>query len=115
VSTSGEGESTGPGTPPSGRPSAIAGHRRLVWSTAIFSVATGVSRLLGLVREMVARNYFGVEGKINVFQVAYLVPSTVRALVADTALSGAFVPVFSELLETGDRSAPGVLPRASSG
>jgi putative peptidoglycan lipid II flippase len=88
-------------TPESDRSS---GHmRRLAWSTAIFSAATGVSRLLGLVREMVARNYFGVAGEINVFQVAYLVPSTIRALVADAALSSAFVPVFSELLEQGER------------
>src|SRR5262249_56973909 len=33
----------------------------------------------------------------------FLVPNTVRALVADAALSSAFVPVFSELLEKGER------------
>ena len=77
--------------------------RRLAWSTAIFSLATGVSRLLGLVREIVARRYFGVEGPINAFTVAFQVPNLVRALVADAALSSAFVPVFSELLEKGER------------
>jgi putative peptidoglycan lipid II flippase len=77
--------------------------RRLAWSTAIFSAATGVSRLLGLFREIVAKNYFGVEGKVNAFQIAFLVPNTVRALVADTAVSSAFVPVFSDLLEKGER------------
>jgi len=56
--------------------------RRLAWSTAIFSLATGVSRLLGLVREIVARRYFGVEGPINAFTVAFQVPNLVRALVA---------------------------------
>ena len=40
---------------------------------------------------------------INAFEVAFLVPNTVRALVADAALSSAFVPVFSELLEKGER------------
>ena len=77
--------------------------RRLAWSTAIFSLATGLSRILGLVREIVARYYFGVVGAINAFTVAFLVPNTLRALVADTALSSAFVPVFSELLEKGER------------
>ncbi len=77
--------------------------RRLAWSTAIFSLATGLSRILGLVREIVAAYYFGVAGKINAFTVAFQVPNLVRALVADAALSSAFVPVFSELLEKGER------------
>ncbi|HET7855187.1 MAG TPA: murein biosynthesis integral membrane protein MurJ [Gaiellaceae bacterium] len=79
--------------------------RRLAWSTAIFSLATGLSRILGLVREIVARRYFGVEGAgINAFTVAFQVPNLVRALVADAALSSAFVPVFTELLEKGERA-----------
>jgi putative peptidoglycan lipid II flippase len=77
--------------------------RRLAWSTAIFSLATGVSRILGLVREVVARYYFGTVGAINAFEVAFLIPNTVRALVADAALSSAFVPVFSDLLVKGER------------
>ncbi len=107
MTTSGPGEPADQGAAPAAPGASshrAAGHaRRLAWSTAIFSAATGVSRLLGLVREIVVRNYFGVEGKINVFQVAYLVPNTVRALVADAALSSAFVPVFSDLLEKGER------------
>ncbi|HEY7793209.1 MAG TPA: murein biosynthesis integral membrane protein MurJ [Gaiellaceae bacterium] len=78
--------------------------RRLAWSTAIFSAATGLSRLLGLVREIVAANYFGARGPINAFTVAFQIPNLVRALVADAALSSAFVPVFSELLEKGERA-----------
>ncbi len=77
--------------------------RRLAVSTAIFSVATGLSRVLGLVREMVAAYYFGIAGPINAFTVAFQIPNLVRAFVADAALSGAFVPVFSELLEKGER------------
>jgi len=77
--------------------------RRLAWSTAIFSLATGLSRILGLVREIVAAYYFSATGKINAFTVAFQVPNLIRALVADAALSSAFVPVFSELLVAGDR------------
>jgi putative peptidoglycan lipid II flippase len=77
--------------------------RRLARSTAIFSLATGLSRILGLVREVVAAYYFGAAGKINAFTVAFQVPNLVRALVADAALSSAFVPVFTELQERGDR------------
>src|SRR5438876_207432 len=77
--------------------------RRLARSTAIFSLATGISRILGLVREVVAAYYFGAAGRINAFTVAFQVPNLVRALVADAALSSAFVPVFSDLLERGER------------
>ena len=76
---------------------------RLARSTAIFAVATGLSRVAGLVRESVSAYYFGSRGRINAFTVAFQIPNLVRALVADAALSGAFVPVFSELLEKGDR------------
>jgi putative peptidoglycan lipid II flippase len=78
--------------------------RRLAWSTAIFSLATGLSRILGLVREIVVANYFGARGPINAFTVAFQIPNLIRALVADAAFSGAFVPVFSELLEKGERA-----------
>ena len=60
--------------------------------------------MLGLVREIVVRRFFGIEGSINAFTIAFQVPTLVRALVADVALSSAFVPVFSELLEKGERA-----------
>jgi putative peptidoglycan lipid II flippase len=84
-------------------PSAGEHHRRLAVSTAIFGVATGLSRVLGLVREMVAAYFFGAAGAINAFTIAFQIPNLVRALVADAALSSAFVPVFSDLLEQGER------------
>ena len=79
------------------------GRRRLARSMLIFSLATALSRVLGLVREMVVAYYFGAAGKINAFTVAFQVPNLVRALVADAALSSAFVPVFSDLIEKGER------------
>jgi putative peptidoglycan lipid II flippase len=77
--------------------------RGLAVTTAIFGLATALSRVLGLVREVVAASLFGASGKINAFTVAFQLPNLVRALVADAALSSAFVPVFSELLEKGER------------
>ena len=77
--------------------------RRLARSTAFFSLATGLSRLLGLVREVVAASLFGVSGAMSAFTIAFQVPNLVRALFADSALQGAFVPVFAELLEKGER------------
>ena len=72
-------------------------------STAFFAFATGLSRILGLVREVVAASYFGVSGAMSAFTIAFQVPNLMRALFADSALQGAFVPVFTELLEKGQK------------
>jgi putative peptidoglycan lipid II flippase len=77
--------------------------RRLARNTAFFSFATGLSRLFGLAREVVAARYFGVTPAMSAFTIAFQVPNLIRALFADSALQGAFVPVFSELLEKGER------------
>jgi putative peptidoglycan lipid II flippase len=77
--------------------------RGLARSGVIFAVATGLSRVIGLVREIAQAAVFGIKGPVNAFEIAYLLPNTVRSLVADSALSAAFVPVFSDLLVKGDR------------
>ncbi len=73
--------------------------RRTAVNTLIFSVATGLSRIAGLIREIVAASYFGTSGAASAFTLAFQIPNLIRALVADAALSSAFVPVFSDLLE----------------
>ncbi len=76
---------------------------RLARSTALFSLATAASRIAGLVREIVAASYFGTLGAMSAFTVAFQVPNLVRSLFADAAIQAAFVPVFTELLEKGQR------------
>jgi putative peptidoglycan lipid II flippase len=73
-------------------------------NTAIFSILTGLSRIAGLVREVVASSYFGTSGPMSAFTFAFQVPNLVRSLFADAALSAAFVPVFTELIEEGKKS-----------
>ncbi|MGH2840184.1 MAG: murein biosynthesis integral membrane protein MurJ [Solirubrobacteraceae bacterium] len=76
---------------------------RIARNTAIFSSLTGLSRIAGLFREIVASSYFGTSGAFSAFTIAFQIPNLVRNLFADTALSAAFVPVFTELLEKGRR------------
>jgi putative peptidoglycan lipid II flippase len=86
--------------PPEQRPSA---GRAAARNTAIFSVLTGLSRIAGLAREIVASSYFATSGAFSAFTIAFQVPNVVRSLFADAALSAAFVPVFTEMLEQGRR------------
>jgi putative peptidoglycan lipid II flippase len=74
---------------------------RLARSTAFFSFATGLSRIAGLVREIVAASYFGVKGPMSAFTIAFQVPNLVRSLFADQAIQAALVPIFTEDLEHG--------------
>ncbi len=76
---------------------------RLGRSTAFFSIATAFSRVAGLVREIVAASYFGISGAMSAFTIAFQIPNLVRSLFADAAIQAAFVPVFTEELEKGNR------------
>jgi putative peptidoglycan lipid II flippase len=77
--------------------------RRIARNTVIFSIATGLSRIAGLAREIVASSYFGTSGPFSAFTLAFQIPNLLRSLFADAALSAAFVPVFTELLERRQR------------
>jgi putative peptidoglycan lipid II flippase len=75
--------------------------RRLATNTAIFAIATGVSRIAGLAREIVAASYFGTTGPASAFTIASQIPNLMSNLFAQAALSAAFVPVFTDLLQQG--------------
>ena len=94
-----EAEAFSPGEELSGNPSPGRQAGRIARSTAFFSVATAASRIAGLVREVVAASYYGVNGPMSAFTIAFQVPNLVRALFADAALQPAFVPIFTEQLE----------------
>jgi putative peptidoglycan lipid II flippase len=81
----------------------VSAGRAAARNTAIFSVLTGLSRIAGLAREIVASSYFATSGAFSAFTIAFQLPNVVRSLFADAALSAAFVPVFTELLEHGKR------------
>jgi putative peptidoglycan lipid II flippase len=75
--------------------------RRLAASTAVFGAATAVSRVAGVLREIVAARFFGASPALGAFLIAFNVPNLIRSLVADSAISAAFVPVFAHLREEG--------------
>jgi putative peptidoglycan lipid II flippase len=79
------------------------GGGRVARNTAIFSLGTGVSRIAGLLREIIFAKYFGTSGRASAYTIASLVPNLVANLFAQSALSAAFVPVFTELLQKGRR------------
>ncbi len=62
------------------------------------SVAVFISRILGLVREQVLAAVFGASFLMDAWLVAFRIPSMLRDLFAEGALSSAFVPTFTAAL-----------------
>lgn len=72
-------------------------------STAIVSSMTMVSRIFGLLRDMVFTRYFGADAGTDAFLVAFKIPNFLRRLFAEGAFSQAFVPVLTGVKsEEGD-------------
>ena len=81
-------------------PAVSASRRSFARNTAIFSVLTGLSRVAGLAREVMAAAFFGLTPGVNAFTFAFAIPNVVRSLFADSALSAAFVPIFTSWRST---------------
>ncbi len=64
------------------------------------SFLTLVSRVTGMLRDMAIAYVFGAGGLTDLFFVAFRLPNLFRRLFAEGALTGAFVPVFSEVKGT---------------
>ncbi len=69
---------------------------RMLQSTGAMGAATLVSRVLGMVREMVYARFMGDGPVAGAFMLAFAVPNLFRRLLGEGALSAAFIPVFKE-------------------
>ena len=58
---------------------------------------------MGVAREILTANAFGVSVQLNTFASVAVIPNLIRQLVADAAISAAFVPVFTGLFAKGER------------
>jgi len=77
----------------------------LLRSLASFSAPTFLSRILGLVREVVIAQVYGVSAATDAFWVAFRIPNFFRRLFAEGSFSLAFVPVFTEYKQSREHAA----------
>jgi len=71
---------------------------RVIKAAGIVGVGTLLSRILGLVRLQVIAYIFGYSAATDAFWLGFTIPNFFRLLLAEGALSTAFIPVFSEWL-----------------
>ncbi len=76
--------------------------KRLFKSTLVTSLMTTISRVFGLVRDVVIASLFGASAGLDAFIVAFRIPNFLRRLFAEGGFSQAFVPVLAEYQENRD-------------
>ncbi len=69
-------------------------------STFVVMGSTFLSRILGFLRTAIISSVFGASGTADVINLTFAIPNNLRKLMAEGALSAAFIPVLSETIET---------------
>ena len=87
---------------------------RMVRHALLMMLGTFVSRILGLAREVITAAFFGASRQLDAFNVAYTLANLARQLVAEGALSAAFVPVFAQALTVSRERALSLARQAMS-
>ena len=72
---------------------------RILKNTATIGAFTALSRVLGLVREMLQSRFIGAGIEQSAFTLAFALPNMARKLFGEGALTAAFVPVFKGEIE----------------
>ena len=83
---------------PPNSPPGLTG-RKLVARTSVVSGMTLVSRILGLVRDVVFARFFGASLVMDAFLVANRIPNMLRRFFAEGAFSQGFIPVMARYRE----------------
>lgn len=73
---------------------------RILKNTLTVGAFTTLSRILGLVREMLQSRFIGAGIEQSAFTLAFALPNMARKLFGEGALTAAFVPVFKSEVET---------------
>ncbi|MEK6692702.1 MAG: murein biosynthesis integral membrane protein MurJ [Nitrospirota bacterium] len=72
--------------------------KKITKAAGVIGLATFLSRVLGLVRDIVIANSFGAKMAADAFYIAYRIPNFLRELFAEGSMSAGFIPVFTEYL-----------------
>src|SRR3989338_3212375 len=68
---------------------------RIARSTSTISLATALSRVLGLIRDLIMARLFGTLVEAQAFVIAFRLPNLFRDLLGEGAMASAVVPVLS--------------------
>lgn len=75
--------------------------KKVTKAAGLMMAAILLSRVLGLVRDMVIAHQFGGGGEVSAYNMAFTLPDTLYFMLSSGALSSAFIPVFTEYITKG--------------
>jgi len=75
-------------------------HHNFLRSLPVISACTLLSRVLGLVRDVLQASHFGATEASSAWVTAFTVPNLFRALFGEGAVNSAMVPTFTESTKT---------------
>ena len=78
-------------------------HKKITGYLSSVTIATGISRILGYMRDMLVAQVFGAGLFADAFYAAYRIPNLFRRLLGEGSVSASFVPVFSEYVQTKEK------------
>ncbi len=76
-------------------------NKRVFKSGVFISLGTFLSRVLGLLREIITARYFGAASNFDAFVVAFTIPNLFRRVLGEDMFERAFMPRFKRLKEEG--------------
>src|SRR5512134_2030255 len=71
--------------------------REISRATGVMGIATSLSRVAGLVRDIVVAGLFGAGFATDAFFMAFTIPNLLRRFFAEGSLTAAFVPTFADV------------------
>ena len=81
-------------------------HRFVPRGAVLLSVLTFIGYFLGLVRERILSQSFGIGDELDAFKAAFLIPELLFSVIVASGLAAPFIPIFTTLTrEQGERAA----------
>ena len=75
----------------------MSSQKKIAVATMVMAFATSLSRVAGLVRDVIVARLFGAGFVTDAFFMAFTIPNLLRRFFGEGSLTAAFVPIFSEV------------------
>ncbi len=80
--------------------------KKIASATLVMASATSLSRIAGLIRDIIVARLFGAGMMTDAFFMAFTIPNVLRRFFGEGSLTAAFVPTFSEVFhQRGEKEA----------
>ena len=89
----------------------VMDNKKIIQFAGVVSGFTFLSRILGMVRDVLMAGFFGTSMAFSGFVIAFMIPNLFRRLFGEGALSAAFIPIFLETRKSEGETAAWLLAR----